>query len=561
MTTLKGSIVHGIALSEEPGIGALTLAEIIRELAHRHGEREALAAPDETGAMIRWSYNDLYQQSRMIAKSLIANGLNKGARVGVLMSNSMEWVAAMFGTALAGGVMVALNTFATSRELDHFIRQSELSFLLMESRIVKQDFLADLLNLCPDLQSVGHQELKVSEYPFLRRIVVLGDNRQLPSLLCWQDFLADSASIEDEFMDAVSENVCPADEGVVFFSSGSTALPKGIIHSHRAASIQWWRWARLLELDPDVRSWTSNGFFWSGNFCVLLGATLVVGGCVVLQRNFDSESALQIMESERISYPFVWPHQMVSLVEAKSFMDRDLSSFKYIDPTWPLAKNPKVALTDWRYPGNSFGCSETITINCSFPASTPAEVRAQTNGVPMPGNTLKIIDPISNQVVPIAESGEICIKGPTLMSGYLKTPLDNSVDDEGFYRTGDGGFVDNEGRLHWEGRLNDVIKTGGANVSPVEVDQVIMQYPGIKVAHTVGVPHETLGELVVACVVEIEGHDIETEALQQFLRERLASYKRPRSILKLQQEDLTFTANAKVRVDALRELAIRLLDA
>ena len=115
--------------------------------------------------------------------------------------------------------------------------------------------------------------------------------------------------------------------------------------------------------------------------------------------------------------------------------------------------------------------------------------------------TLKIVDPLTGDIVPRGTSGEICVKGPTLMLGYIGTPLDETLDAEGFFHTGDGGYLDEAGRLFWTGRLTDIIKTGGANVSPLEVDEILARHPAVKVAKTVGVPHETLGEVVVACVV------------------------------------------------------------
>lgn len=554
------SIVSGPPLAEETGIGAATLAGFIREVTERYADNEALAFQDESGDITRWSYQQLYRQSMEVSRALLSGGLSKGTRVGVLISNRLEWVSSVFGISLAGGVAVTLSTFATPRELEYFLKQSDMGVLLVEDKISKQSFLSDLLSLSPDLSQGVPAKLQLANFPHLRRIIALGETTNYPGVENWNEFILEAHKFPQELAEAVAESVCPADEAVVFFSSGSTALPKGIVHSHHAASLQCWRWARLLELEPGVRSWTPNGFFWSGNFAVLLGSTLAVGGCVLLQGFFNPASALKLMQSERVSYPFVWPHQMASLEEAPTFLETDLSALKYVDPSWCFAKNPTVSLTGWRYPSNSFGCSETFTINCSYPSSTPDEVRGDSHGVPMPGNTLRIVDPLTDEITPLGERGEICIKGPTLMSGYLRVPLAQCLDSEGFYRTGDGGCIDTQGRLCWEGRLNDVIKTGGANVSPVEVDTVIQEFRGIKTAHTVGVPHETLGELVVACIVTMENHLIEETALSEFLKERLANYKLPKHILFFEEEELSLTGNAKIRVGALRDLAIERLE-
>ena len=136
---------------------------------------------------------------------------------------------------------------------------------------------------------------------------------------------------------------------------------------------------------------------------------------------------------------------------------------------------------------------------------------------------------------------------------------EDTFDDEGFFRTGDGGFVDAEGRLHWQGRLNDIIKTGGANVSPLEIDAVLAECPGVKVAATVGVPHDTLGEMVVACVVPESGAVVDEAAVRAFVSKRLSSYKVPRRVLFLEESDLTLTASNKVKTAPLRELAARRL--
>lgn len=551
---IEQSISVGPDLGEEPGLGSLTLAGFIQEGCVRHGTREALAFVDDSGVVRRWSYTELQAHAYRVSAALLQAGLTKGTRVGILMSNRPEWVAAAFGVALAGGVVVALSTFATRRELQYFLQSSDIAVLIMENGIHKTRYLDELQALCGELDSCTPGCLFSETFPLLRRVVCLEDS-PMTGVQSWEEFIGQGDSLARPVLEAVAGSVNEADQAVVFYSSGSTALPKGIVHNQRAVSIQLWRWVRLQALEPDVRAWTPNGFFWSGNFCVLLGATLAVGGCVVLQRLFDPGAALRLMESEQISLPFVWPHQLASIQEHPEFAETDLSALRFVEPDGPFAAHPSVTPTGWRFPSHSFGCSETITINCSFPSGTAEEVHGGTHGKPMPGNTLRILDPMTGEVVPRGERGEIAIKGPTLMSGYLGIPPDQCLDAEGYYRTGDGGYLDDQGRLCWEGRLNDVIKTGGANVSPVEIDEVMATFPGIKVAHAVGIPHDTLGELVVACVVPMEGATLIAEDLRAHLKQNLASYKVPRRFLLLQQEELSLTANAKVRLDALRELA------
>jgi len=146
------------------------------------------------------------------------------------------------------------------------------------------------------------------------------------------------------------------------------------------------------------------------------------------------------------------------------------------------------------------------------------------------------------------------------MQGHLKRPPEECSDQDGFLHTGDAGFVDERDRLHWTGRTSDLIKTGGANVSPVEIEETLLRHPGLTAALAVGLPHPTLGEIVVVCAVAHHGHTVDEEDVRAFLRGRIASYKIPRRVVLVDESDLTRTGNAKIRTDELRALASRLLD-
>ena len=264
------------------------------------------------------------------------------------------------------------------------------------------------------------------------------------------------------------------------------------------------------------------------------------------------------MQIERVSMPIGWPHQWARLVADPAWNEVDLSSLHYVGERLPTRHHPTVK-SDWQEPMSAYGSTETFTLVTVHPSGTPVEVAADNHGVPLPGNTIRIIDPMSGRVLPRNEAGEIAVKGPTLMLGYLRVAPEDVFDAEGFFWTGDGGFVDAEGRLHWQGRLNDIIKTGGANVSPPEIDAVLADYPGVKIAATVGVPHDTLGEMVVACIVPEAGVSLDEDTVRTFVAKRLSSYKVPRRVLFMQEGDLTMTGSSKVKLAPLRELAIRRL--
>jgi fatty-acyl-CoA synthase len=474
-----------------------------------------------------------------------------------MLTNRPEWLASVFGAGLSGGVAVALSTFSTPSELEHLLQASGVSILLFEGRVLKRDFAAVLTELEPGIAGARPDELASRRFPYLRRLAVVGQGAG-GAIETWSDFLARGRHVEPELVLARAEAVEPSDAGVLLFSSGSTGKPKGVLNSHRAVAIQCWRYRRLFGLGDDVRCWTANGFFWSGNFAQALGATLSSGGCLVLQPTFEPGEALRLLQVERVTLPVAWPHQWAQLESAPGWATADLSSFRYADVRTPSGRHPTVSTT-WVEPTRLYGNTETFTISTAFPPGTSREMMGESSGEPLPGNTLKIVDPLSGAVVPQGERGEIAVKGPTLMLGYVGTPLDELLDAEGFFRTGDGGYIDERGRLFWTGRLNDIIKTGGANVSPVEVDRVLAGHPGVKLSQTVGVPHETLGEMVVSCVVPQEGAVLEEAAIREFIKARLASYKTPRRVLFLHEDELSLTSSAKVKAGDLRELAARRL--
>jgi fatty-acyl-CoA synthase len=424
--------------------------------------------------------------------------------------------------------------------------------------VLKKDFASLLCGIEPEIGKPPGQPLDSTTWPFLRFLAMVDASAPHGRIETWDQFLSRGTACADELLDARTATVTPADPGVLFFSSGSTSKPKGILSAHRGVTIQMWRMARQQGLGNDVRYWTANGFFWSGNFSMAVGATLAAGGSLVLQRTFDPAEALRLMATERVTFLFAWPHQWQQLIEAPNWLETDLSTLRYIDVDSPIASHPSVRTT-WVQPTWCYGNTETFTLSTAYPANTSREQSHGSHGLPLPGNCIKIVDPLSGETMPVGMSGEIAVKGPTLMLGYLGTALDETLDDTGFFRTGDGGWIDGGGRLHWKGRLNDIIKTGGANVSPVEIDDVIQTKPGVKVCQTVGIPHDTLGELVVTCIVPQEGAALDEAAVRAFARDRLASYKVPRRVLFFAESDLSLTGSAKVRTADLRQLAASLI--
>ena len=420
----------------------------------------------------------------------------------------------------------------------------------MEAGVASNDFVATIFTLCPPLAAATPGELLYDELPFLRRVVCLDSGQSRAGLQDWDDFLALGKKIPASLAKAAAASSSPVDQGLIFFSSGSTAQPKAIQQTHRAATLQCWRFGHWYGVDSAVRTWSANGFFWSGNFAMAFGSTLSVGGCLILQRYFDPDASLELLQREKVSLAIAWPHQEARLKECPGWEDADLSALVYVDKDLILATHPSIETT-WRQP-NGYGLTETFTFVSGIAGSENAD---NSFGPVLPGNTVRIIDQDTGATLPMGETGEIIAKGPTLTCGYLKSPPEELFDREGFIHTADAGYLTPDGHLFWKGRLGDMIKTGGANVSPAEIDAVLLVHPAILSVFSVGVPHATLGEIVVSCVVVREGHHLDEDMVRKFARQTLASFKVPRKVLFFTEEELPMTGSNKIRRAELRNLA------
>ena len=551
------SIVAGPPLAEEEGLGALTLSGWFAKVCAKGGDNEALVFHDGD-TRVSWTYARLWDEANAVARALIAAGVGKGTRVGILMTNRPEFLAATFGCTLAGGVAATLSTFSTADELDYLIAASACSVLFIESQVLKKDFAQIVRDADPAIADGTAGAIASTRYPFLTHVVAVGQAGG--AIESYAHFVARGDSVDQARVDARAATVVPADHGVLFFSSGSTAKPKGILSAHRGVTLQFWRMGKYYayEAGRPVRVWSANGFFWSGNFAMAIGGCLSVGGTLVLQSTFQPEETLTLLERERATQIHAWPHQWAQLIGAPNWESADLSAMYYVDANCPLAQHPTIQ-TDWREPAAAYGNTETFTISSIFPANTPADVVGGSHGKPCPGNVFKILDPMTGAVVPMGEKGEIAVKGATMMLQYLGIPADETFDGEGFLHTGDGGWFDDQGRLHWEGRLNDIIKTGGANVSPIEIDTLLKTLPGVKAVQTVGVPDDLLGELVVSCIVPHDNADLTEDSVKAAAKEKLASFKVPRRVLFFAESDLELTGSAKIKTADLRAAATKRL--
>jgi len=528
--TLEGPPLDG------PGIPAPeTMAGFLVDVATRHSEREALVFDDPLagGATVRWTYSDLLAQARRVAQGLIAAGVESGHRVGIIMGNRPEAVASVFGVALAGGVSVPLSTFSAPAEIAFMQGDAGIRFLLVQSRLLRRDLAEEVAGACPGVPGA---------------VIGVAGRTGPGGLSGWAAFLAAGDSVPAGALIERSSDVSPDDPGVIIYSSGTTANPKGMVHAHRSHTFQFRVQAGVFRRGTASRLWSALPMFWTAGFDTAMGPTLAAGGCWVMQEAFDPEGALALMARERVTEPYTLPHQTAALEEQPDWADSDLSSLRNVFGKSAFARHPSVrGDPSWNMPV-AYGLSETCSSFASHRSDTPRELLRLSMGRLLPGNRLRVVDPETGRALRPGQDGELAVAGPTLMLHYVGRDPAGCFDADGFFRTGDAGYYDEEGFLHWTGRRTEMIKTAGANVSPAELEVQLRACPPVKLARVVGVPDERLGQAVVLCAVLKEGAAATEADLRAFLRERVASYKVPRHVLFFSDGEVPMTGSEnKVR--------------
>lgn len=532
MTTFEGPSV-----CEIESVGALTLGGFLDEVVGRFADNEAVVFDNllRGGETVRWTYAQLGTEARRVGRALIAADVDAGDSVGVVMGNRPEAVAAIFGAALAGAIAAPMSTFSPRPELAHLVDTCHAKAVLTQSTLLTRRFGDDLAAIAEDRR-------------YLQRVAVVGESS-------WEEFLAAGDGVPDDKLDERAQAVAPDDAALVIFSSGTTSEPKGILHCHRSPSLQCWLQAQVFARRSDTRMFSALPLFWTAGFNTAVGATLAAGGCWVAQETFDPAAALALMARERVTEPYTLPHQTAALAEHPDWETTDLSSLRCVYGKGAYARHPRVdGDTGWIMPVG-WGMSETCAFICAHPSSTPRERVKVGYGALLPGARLRVVDPDSGQLLGVNEEGELCVSGATRMLGYLGRAAEECFDEDGFFHTGDAGHVGADGNVYWSGRRTEMIKTGGANVSPAEVEVALRACPPVKLSRVLGVPDARVDEAVVACIVLRDDATATADEIKAFLRERIAAYKVPKHVLFFDDDEMPMTGSeAKVRDDALVEL-------
>jgi fatty-acyl-CoA synthase len=515
-----------------------TMAGLLDEMTARYPEREAAVGVDG-----RLTYRAWRDRVRSLARGLHRLGVRRGDRVALLMPNRVEWLVIDFAVTLLGATLVPLSTWSRPRELEYVLNHCDASTLVTVERDRDQDYAAALAEMGP-----GSARL-----PALRRVVTVGA-AAAPPFTPYAAVAALGQDVSDAELTTLQGAVSPDDVAYILYTSGTTSTPKGVQIQHRGLIENMWSIGERQHLGPADRMWMGISLFWGFGCENALFAVMTHGGCVVLQEQFDAAEALALIERERCTVYYGTPNIALALWEHPDRARRDLSSLRTGAAIGSAPAMQMVMDLGAREICNVYGLTECYGNCCVTDAHDPVEVRLHTVGRPLPGMDVRVVDVESRRELPPGAVGEIVIRG-YMTPGYYKDADKNAAafDADGFFRSGDFGTYGEDGRLRFRGRMKEMVKTGGINVAPLEVEEVLLDHPDVEQVYVGGVPDRRREEILAAVVVLKEGREGTAEALRAFCRERLAAFKVPAVFRFAARAELPVTATGKVQKVKLQE--------
>ena len=529
-----------------------TIGACLRRVALAQGDAEALVSRHQG---IRQTYAELHATSAQLALGLLGIGVERGDRVGIWAPNCAEWTWLQFASAFVGAILVNVNPAYRQHELEYALAQSGVKVLVTASSFKSSDYVA-MIDATRD------------RLPQLERVVVIDGHDCGPAKdLLFQEVL-DLGQVGDrDRLAAIEEQLDPHDAINIQYTSGTTGNPKGATLTHHnvlnnarlAADVLGYTPADRVCIPVPLYHCFGMGI---GNLgCVASGATMVYPA-----PSFEPRATLEAIEQERCTSIYGVPTMFIGQLDHPDFASFDLTSLR----TGMMGGAPCPIETMKRVIGDMhaaevciiYGMTETAPISFITRPDDDLERRVSTVGRVLPGVDAKIVDPVTGDVVPFGEPGEVCTRGYLVMQGYWENPdaTREAIDDDGFMHTGDIGVLDEAGYLNIVGRSKDMVIRGGENLYPREIEEVLFQHPDVASAQVVGVPDARMGEELMAWIVRREGGEVTEDDIRMFCREQLAHFKVPRYVKFVDEFPMTVTGKIqkfKMRESAIEELGLQ----
>jgi fatty-acyl-CoA synthase len=525
----------------------VTVGRLLTKLAETLPGREALVYEDRH---LRWTFRQLEAEARLIARGLIASGVERGDRVAVWATNVPEWIVLQFALAKVGAILVTVNTSLRAREIEYLLRQSEATTLFLIAGFKGVDYLSELRDsgvrpprvfLIGDSPAAGLStaalaEVAAKRYDTLRKI---------------------AAIVDDAALDQREAEVGVDDVINMQYTSGTTGFPKGVMLSSRNIVNNGYWIGEGLGYTPADRLCLCVPLFHCFGCVLGVLAAYTHGACLCPLEFFDATRALDVVDREQCTALYGVPTMFLAELEHPEFARFDTTSLRTGIMAGALCPEPLmrrvIEQMKMRELTIVYGLTETSPGLTQTPRDADLVERTQTVGRVMPEIEVRIVDPATGSNVPIGTDGELWARGYVVMQGYYKMPdaTAAAITKDGWLRSGDQASLDDQGRVRITGRIKDIIIRGGENIAPKEVEDVLRTHPSIADASVYAVRSEFFGEEVAAALRLHPGASIAADEVQLFCKERLARFKVPRFIKTV--DAFPLTASGKIQKFRLRE--------
>jgi len=516
----------------------VTVGRLLTQLADSLPDNEALVYSDRN---LRWNFRELETEARLIARGLIASGVERGDRVAVWATNVPEWIVLQFALAKIGAILVTVNTSLRAREIEYLLRQSESETLFTIAGFKGVDYMA---------------EFRDSKSAHVQRVFFIGDPCP-PDAAPFSSLHALAAGVSEAALDDREATIGVDDVINMQYTSGTTGFPKGVMLSSRnIVNNGYWVGEGLGYTPADRLCMCVPLFHCFG--CVLgVLAAYTHGACLCPVEFFDATRVLEVIDREKCTALYGVPTMFLAELEHPEFRRFDTSSLRTGIMAGALCPEPLMRRVidqmKMRELTIVYGLTETSPGLTQTSRDADLVERTQTVGRVMPEIDVRIVDPATGFDVPQGADGELWARGYVVMKGYYQMPdaTAAAITKDGWLRSGDQASIDAEGRVRITGRIKDIIIRGGENIAPKEVEDVLRTHPAIADASVYAVANEFFGEEVAAALRLHPGASIAAEEVQAFCRERIARFKVPRFIKIV--DAFPLTASGKVQKFRLRE--------
>ncbi len=465
--------------------------------------RHARYRPDHLALVVgdqRLTYRKLNAVVNRLANALLASGVKKGDKIATVLPNCLELMTAYWAAAKTGIVIVPMSTLLQEGGLATLLRDSDSVVVLAEA-----SFAETLDRIRGELPAIRAD-----------RFVLVGWQGEAPSgFRTYEDFTAGAA--EDNPPDPGLTN---SDMYNIMYSSGTTGAPKGIVHTHYVRAMYCALFASAWRMTPESVVLHAGAIVFNGAMLDLM-PWMYLGGTYILHEAFNAERVIRDIEREKVTHIVMVPSQIIAILNSPAFRPEALASLEMIHNVGaPLLLEYKYRLNQV-LPGRFYELYGLTEGFMTVLDKHDAVRKVGSVGVPPPFLEMRILQVDGKECAP-GEVGEICGKGPMLMPGYYKRPdLTEKAIVDGWLHTGDAGYVDGDGYLFLVDRIKDMIITGGVNVYPKDIEEVVIQHPAVVEVAVFGVPDEKWGETPVAAVVLRAGETIEPEQLKQWINSKV----------------------------------------